>query len=129
MKNRFFCFMPFFINRTGHEGSFLSSIVKVGKSIDKKILLILPDKNKIKFRSIKNYKILKINKFTNIIFLFIFIKNILIIRNFLRLKKINKNDKIYIDGYNLLFLLSFGVISFIFKNNLSLIIFCIYKFN
>ena len=129
MKNRLFCFMPFFINRTGHEGSFLSSLVKVGKSIDKKILLILPDKNKIKFRSVKNYKILKINKFKNVIFLFLFIKNILIIKNFLRLKKINKNDKIYIDGHNLLFLLIFAIISFVFKNNLSLIIFCRYKFN
>ena len=129
MKNRLFCFMPFFINRTGHEGSFLNSIVKVGKSIDKKILLILPKKNKIKFKSIENYKILKINKFNNIIFLFLFIKNILIIKNFLKLMKINKNDKIYIDGYNLLFLLSFAIISLIFKNNLSLVIFCRYKFS
>ena len=47
MKNRLFCFMPFFINRTGHEGSFLNSIVKVGKSIDKKILLIYQKKIKL----------------------------------------------------------------------------------
>ena len=128
MKNNLFCFMPFFINNGGHEISFIKTIYKATQLTNYKILLVLPKKNKLNLKSITNYKILNLNNLKGFMLFLGYFNNIFLIIDFLKKKKLNKKDKIYIDGYNILFLTIFSILSFKLRNKLNIIMFSRYKF-
>ena len=55
IRNKLICFLPFFINESGHEISFINIFKKIGKKSNKNIILVV----KKKFFKIKEVNLLK----------------------------------------------------------------------
>ena len=128
IKNKLICFLPFFINESGHEISFIYILKKISKKINKDLILVLPKKNFLKLKGFDNEKILNLFSFFKYPNIFNFFKNIFQIYLLLKKRKINYRDSVYIDGYNFLFLISFLLSTIFLRKKISLIIYCRYNF-
>ncbi len=128
IRNKLICFLPFFVNESGHEISFINIFKKIGKKSNKDIILVVPKKNFLKIKEVNLLKILELFSFYKFPNILNFFKNIFQIYSFFKRIKINPKDTIYIDGYNLLFLISFLISIIFLKQKISIIIYCRYNF-
>ncbi len=116
MKKKIFFFFPSFLNNSGHENSFVNSLIKISKKNKIHYSFLTPLSNNIKD---KNYNLFykssnSLLKFRNI-FLNLFILNKILNNGNI------KNNILYVDGYSLYDLASILFSSF--KNNFKLIIY------
>ena len=116
MKKYIFFFLPSFENNSGHENSFVNTLIKVSKKTKNDYYFLLPFSNKIKIK--------KYNFFYKSQNFFLKIRNIFL--NTINLNKVLKNKDInqktlFVDGFSLFDLMSIYLSSE--KMNFNLIIY------
>jgi hypothetical protein len=104
MNNSLVCILPALFNNAGHEIDWLDMLTVIAKKKRLKVKFLLPKNNTLKKET--NYKKVLFGRYeTNfIIKLFYTIGNYFILVN--HLKRLQKNDLVYIDGYSFYFLIS-----------------------
>lgn len=127
MKNSLVCFLPFFYDNSGHEVSFIKLLQKISFKLKKRFLVILPKKNIFNFNLKNHKKIIFSLKIKDLKFLYNLFKNFLAISNLLKKNNFNKKDIVYLDGYNLVFLILFTLTFLINKQRNFIIIYSRYN--
>ena len=127
MKNSLVCFLPYFYDNSGHEVSFIKLLKKISFKLKKGFLVILPKKNILNFNLKNHKKIIFSLKNKDLKFLYNLFKNFLVISNLLKKNNFNKKDIVYLDGYNLVFLIIFTLAFLINKQRNFFVIYSRYN--
>ena len=127
MNNSLVCILPALFNNSGHEIDFIDMLSVIAKKKKLKIKFILPKKNTLKIAIPHKKELFGSNDGNFIIKLFYIIGNYFILIN--RLKRLKKNDLVYIDGYSFYFLISLILYLLINGNLNKLVIWVRYSYD
>ena len=128
-KNRFFCILPSYLDYSGHEASFLKSYKLLAQKSKNKLLLVLPQSNKVYFRNIENIKNIEHISSGYLSLLIKMIKNLNVLKNYFMKKNFSRKDSVIIDGYSFDFLISFLLIFYLAKfKGKTIFIYCRYDY-
>lgn len=127
MNNSLVCILPALFNNSGHEIDFIDMLSVIAKKKKLKIKFILPKKNTLKIAIPHKKELLGSNDANFIIKLFYIIGNFFILIN--RLKRLKKDDLVYIDGYSFYFLISLILYLLINGNLNKLVIWVRYPYD
>ena len=127
MNNSLVCILPALFNNSGHEIDFIDMLSVIAKKKKLKIKFILPKKNTLKIAIPHKKELFGSNDGNFIIKLFYIIGNYFILIN--RLKRLKKNDLVYIDGYSFYFLISLILYLLINGNLNKLVIWVRYPYD